>query len=438
MEEAGSEAAGLATLGSADLQAIGSEEVSSAAFQLFRDMDFDATGRLPAALLRNYLCGDTRKLISLVFDHPDTGIEWREDEGGGLSVLHLERDSPAALRPQLVRGLRLHSLQDTAIGSLRELYSLLNALCEPSTASLRFDFIVPLLTVSTFNQRLELEIDSELVVVDLPLGAVYDLHALTEAVNEQLAKAIGSRILRLSVDTRNRQFSFHSSKTAFKLLFARARSCCFLLGFDGRDTEADFIHNGEPMTTDINLGLPVPAVNLLISHLLFALGFPQADSHFNDSNIYDPEEHVFLTFEQFRLIFVNFLCDVESMNRLRAYGSGHFRQFRFKNHFNRVVTQKYERMKKRIDKQIVNVDVLESQRKRHLSPGAAVTAYQERSPADGGVIRGNAALETKWIERRRHRLLKWAERKEARSGSQTVQKMRFGCSAIVARPNFNV
>ena len=415
MEEEASQESELRTLSPADLLGSHSEALYAAAFQLFRDMDFDSTGRIPALILRNYLCGDTTKLISSTFDHPDTGIQWKE-ESGVLSILSIERDSPAAMRAELVPGLVLHSLQDNAISSLHELYASLSHLTGNATAHVRFNFIVPVLIVSTFNQRLELEINSRLVAVDLPLGAVYDLSALSDTVNKQLSKVLGSHVIQLSVNTHLRQFSF-KAETIFRLLFSRARSCCFLLGFDGRDTSEDYVHTGEPMTTDINLGLPESAVNLLVSHLLFALGFPQRDSHFNESEIFDPEDHVFLTFEQFRLVFVNFLCDAESINRLRAYGRAHFRRFRFKNHFNRVVTVKYERMMKKIDKQNLNAKTLQPR------PDTTVTVHQTHKLDKDGVVM-LPATEMNWVDRRRRRLQKRAEHRIARREGQGVQETR--------------
>lgn len=411
-EEVSGEVAPLRTLTVADLRG-GDGEEAEAAFRLFGDMDFDSSGRVDVLLLRNYLCGDTTKVLRVFFEHPDTGILWREDRGV-LSILDFERDSPASSHPRLVRGLVLHSLEGVEVTSLEQLYSTLSHLSDLSSPA-HFDFVVPVFVVSSFNQRLELEIKSGVFVVDLSPGAVYDLEAFTSTINEQLIRAIGSQFVRMSVDPRHRQFVFTSRK-AFRLLFSRPRSCCYLLGFEGLDTVAAKTHQGEEMFTDISLGIDVRAVNLLVTHLLFVLGLPQEESHFNEDRICDPEAHLALSFEQFRLLFINFFSDPQKLDSIRNYALDHFERFNFRNHYNRVQTAKRIRGLRRMEKQKLNAETIQQQRNRILNDfdqdahGALRRHHQKKaSPAD--LPRVPYAKEISRIERRRRRLTRRAELK---------------------------
>ena len=294
------------------------DEENYRAYKLFSIIDTSSSGSVTLRELKRSLMGDTFRTFEKRFDHPDTGIIFGLDEDECVVVKEIEKGSPAAMDPYMATGLQIWSINGTKIPphdktSLDTAYECLISLYEESVT---FEFVEPILIITKFTNRLDIEFDNkEIYEVELPVGAVNNLQILESKI--KLAMRHCDPFLHqihMSFDGKRRQAYFHSHHDQFRLLFYsgpnRSRSCKFALGFSNEDTEFGFKHRGQPMVYDLELGVKYEEAELVFTELF---------------EKFDEDKSGEFEFEEFRDFYIRFLDNEDSIKMLRDYAQYKFR-----------------------------------------------------------------------------------------------------------------
>lgn len=93
-------------------------------------------------------------------------------------------------------------------------------------SKVKYDFIEPLLVISMYSSILDIEIDSVIYSLKLPIGAIYDIskfsNDIQNIINEQ---GYPLNLINIKIDAIKKQVFFKSDENSlpFRLLFGTGR-----------------------------------------------------------------------------------------------------------------------------------------------------------------------------------------------------------------------
>lgn len=149
--------------------------------------------------------------------HSDSGIVLGTDREGNVVIDRIEAYSPASKLPIVMKGLRLIEMNDIKVNeenssssSSNNGYSRLKKIRKMISLvkkeKIKFVFLEPNLTLTSFNHVIDIEIKGSIYTMKLPLGAVYDMKAFSVDVQEMIWEyEYPLRKLVFDIDTKNKQ-----------------------------------------------------------------------------------------------------------------------------------------------------------------------------------------------------------------------------------------
>jgi hypothetical protein len=215
-------------------------------------MDVDNGGSISLRELNRVLMGDSVRHLTCDFSHPDTGLTWGLDEENCVIITSIEAHSLAVKFPFLVKKMKISKVDDVVIPQHREssLQLVYQELLKHHDEPVTLEFLEPIIIINQFSCILDMEVETRILSIPLPIGAVYNLDLFTANIAREMIKVHPS-LKHVTVDfiKRRRQIFFKSDRFDFKFLFATGpnyrNSCRYALGFSADDTDMSKYHIGK-------------------------------------------------------------------------------------------------------------------------------------------------------------------------------------------------
>lgn len=323
-------------------------EENARAYQLFRALDQDCSGKISTREFKHFLAGH-RTTFKVEFSTSDVGIVFGQNRYGEVVVVEIEKRSPAAAQDGLLLGLELvavnsYEVRTGAENALQHVQAEMHrSLGKPTT----FTFLDPLMVIREYTRTVDIQTDRNVFTLSLTPAAVNDYGRFVGEVNELFKSVEPVSHIRLEMHQQHSvTFAFYSiNGEPFRLLWGtgptHGESVRYNLGFSAQDTPMQGRHEGAPASIDINLELTDGQLDFLIAEL-FRL--PNGDMR---------EE---LEFDEFRDLYIKYFDLSESIQSLKEWAQWKFKFAALEDELKRQKLEqrlRKERMLKRREKNAV-------------------------------------------------------------------------------------
>lgn len=273
-----------------------------------------------------------------------------------LIIESIEPKSPASAVPEIIHGLRVIRVNDYYFmpNDKNALQDLLQYLLQLHDEKLEIEILEPTLILTLFSHVLDIQVDSSIFSVELPVGALYNLEIFKSIVQTYLIRAHPAfEFMTVGVIKKRRQIFFQCENFQFRLLFASGpnyhRSCRFALGFSAEDYDFSHYHSGQTMAIDLELGLSQKQLEVLTKEIF---------------DRFDRYQIGALDYEEFRDFYVRFLDNEVCIELLRTYARYRFRNLELEAWWYDVNEKKRERVERKKMSKLKSKDILARQRRQ--------------------------------------------------------------------------